>query len=88
VIQEDATSACVSVGLSQTFGLVGVKNHYTANGEKVSGAVLEEALRGLYSPEIRSGMSEAVGHLNEVCNTGASGKIGGVIRSDGQIWQS
>jgi hypothetical protein len=56
----------------------------------VSGAVLEEALRGLYSPEIRSGMSraEAAGHLNEVCNTGASGKIGGVIRSDGQIWQS
>jgi hypothetical protein len=70
VIQEDATSACVSVGLGQTFGLVGVKNHYTANGEKVSGAVLEEALRGLYSPEIRSGMSraEAAGHLTEVCN--------------------
>jgi hypothetical protein len=70
VIQEDATSACVSVGLGQTFGLIGVKNYYTVNGEKMSRAILEEALRGLYSPEIRIGMkkAEAMERLNEVCS--------------------
>jgi hypothetical protein len=70
VIPEDAAYECVGVGLGRTFGLVGVKNYYTANGEKVSGAVLEEALRGLCSPEIRIGMNraEAAGRLNEVCN--------------------
>jgi hypothetical protein len=49
VIQEDATSACVSVGLGQTFGLVGVKNHYKANGEKVSRAASRRsAARALF----------------------------------------
>jgi hypothetical protein len=69
VVQEDATPACVSVGLGQSLGMIGVKNYYTSNGEKVPQAVLEEAMRGLYSPEIRVGMKRAgaIEHLKEAC---------------------
>ena len=68
-IQEDATPACLSVGLGQSFGMFGVRNYYMANGEKVTEAIFQEGMRGLYSPEIRIGMkrSEAIEHLKEAC---------------------
>jgi hypothetical protein len=69
-IQEDATPACVSVGLGQSFGMIGIRNYYKASGQKVPEAVIEEAMRGLYSPKIRTGMkrAEVIEHLNEACN--------------------
>ena len=59
IVQQDETSTCVSIGLGQSFGLIGGKAYYVANGQKISEVIVGEALRGLYSEKIRPGMSRA-----------------------------
>jgi hypothetical protein len=44
--QDDAISTCVSVGLGQSFGLIGGREYYAANS-RISEATVGEALRRL-----------------------------------------
>jgi hypothetical protein len=69
VVQENASLACIRVGLAETFGLTGARDYYTANNQKLPDAIVGSALRGLYSEKIHSGMgrTEVSTTLREAC---------------------
>jgi hypothetical protein len=70
IVQEDQPPTCATVSLAETFGIIGARDRYVKNGNEISEAVIGQALRGLYSKQIRAGMSraEASETLTEACN--------------------
>jgi hypothetical protein len=69
MIQENETPACVRIALGEAFGVIEARNVYAANGQTISDSIFGDALRGLYSEKIRSGMSrsEALQQVQEDC---------------------
>ena len=69
IMQENASLACIRVGLAEAFGLTGARDYYTANNQKLPDGIVASAYRGLYSGKIHSGMgrTEASAALSEAC---------------------